>query len=675
MPTNSPSHPSDGPEQPHATRAGPEVAHEPTCSSHLPNNETQGTTVPPIRLLTTKGPLHHASHCKLEKISTETESSKREDIAVTITQAIRQLEGLVEEAVQLNHNTRWKQQDREDAAKSIPTKRTRRPSNAIAAKARRFLEDADDKKHPFESAVSSEHQEGTSCSGPAESPGGTGCEDLIDNRSALRACGPAHSKERSTKSNLAIPKVSKQINDLEFVRARPEHLTAPDRGIHLTFPSAMLRFETKSDATESRGRELEQVNAVSSKIKAKRSRRKHDQFSVEPRSSSLLGAHHARRGQARFKELPVLKVNSKDVTQDVEDTKSPPPARHGHERHFTQMFGVKSRECSINLANSNLPAGQGIDLKGWKHINVFNQPNHFDVHETCSHAPVARNWPVSRKRFTATVVCINTAALGIIMGIYSGEVPSIQYRIADFHHHFTILGNVVMYCGLAISTILFWPLPLLYGRKPFNIAGLCFVFGLQIPQGIAVSAWRMPETPTWRVLLLLSRALSGLAFGLVNVNLLATLLDLFGSSLQSHHPHGEVPDAYDLRRHGGGMGNWLGFWCWCSIGTLSVGFVVGAFIIDNSTVDWGFWTSLLFLMPVLLLNVVAPEVRRSAFRRTLADLVSDHDTFSRIGRGEVKMHLDSTGPSWWAEEVVAGLRLSARMLQQPGFVLLSFYAA
>lgn len=80
-------------------------------------------------------------------------------------------------------------------------------------------------------------------------------------------------------------------------------------------------------------------------------------------------------------------------------------------------------------------------------------------------------------------------------------------------------------------------------------------------------------------------------------------------------------------------------------------------------------------MGVLLLNVIAPEVRRSAFRRTLAEIIGEGGSFSRVARGEIKLHLTGNGPYWWGEEVKAGLQLSWRMIQQPGFLILSIYAA
>lgn len=103
--------------------------------------------------------------------------------------------------------------------------------------------------------------------------------------------------------------------------------------------------------------------------------------------------------------------------------------------------------------------------------------------------------------------------------------------------------------------------------------------------------------------------------------------------------------------------------------------MIGAFIIDNSSVDWGFWVSMMVLMFVLLLNLVAPETRRAAFRRTMAEFLGETGPFSRVTRGEVKMHLDETGPYWWAKELEAGFRLCWRMVKQPGFLALAVYAA
>ena len=313
------------------------------------------------------------------------------------------------------------------------------------------------------------------------------------------------------------------------------------------------------------------------------------------------------------------------------------------------------------------------NLRKVHHFSIRGAPEGFSLRHAHRRAPIARDWSATRKRFVATVTCINTALLGIIIGIYAGEVPAIQYAIAD-ENHYTILGNVVFYLGLAIPTILFWPLPLLHGRKPYTLAALTILMPLQFPQALVVGSFRSPDSPEFRVGLLLSRSFAGVAMGFANFNFMTTLLDLFGASLQSSNPHQEVVNENDVRRHGGGMGVWLGIWTWCSIGSLGFGFFIGAVIISGLDVAWGFWITIILTAAVLLLNVVTPEVRRSAYRRSLAEVPQDGGNVSRrIARGEIMMHLYQTGPLHWWEEVRAGLVLVGRMLSQPAFVVMAVY--
>lgn len=314
---------------------------------------------------------------------------------------------------------------------------------------------------------------------------------------------------------------------------------------------------------------------------------------------------------------------------------------------------------------------KSLDLKHRHHFSI-REPKMFSLDRSHKRSPIARDWSISKKRWVALVACINTALMGLIIGIYAGEVPAIQYNIVD-EHHYTILGNVVLFVGLAITTSIFWPLPLLYGRKPFTLAALAILVPLQFPQAVAVSGFRTPYTPTYRVALLLSRALAGLVMGFANINFIATLLDLFGASLQSVNPHQEIVNVNDVRRHGGGMGIWLGVWTWCFIGSIGVGFFIGAVIISGLAVDWGFWITIIVTAFVLVLNVLVPEVRRSPYRRSVAEVRTPTELSRRVARGEVKMHLYSTGPKWWIEEVIAGSVLCVRMLKQPGFLVLSTY--
>lgn len=417
---------------------------------------------------------------------------------------------------------------------------------------------------------------------------------------------------------------------------------------------------------------------------------------IQPRTSSIgLRSTPIPKGPA---ELPILQSSDEDFDDDIQMAELQPSGRQY--RTDTQHTLASNARKPARMSSYNLSIvhpledtisslgepdiglkdlssqgrgslSKGYSLKNRRHFSV-REGHAFSLSRSRRRAPIARDWSKSRKRYVATVTCISTALMGLIIGIYAGEVPAIQYAIVD-EHHYTILGNVVFFLGLAISTALFWPLPLLHGRKPYILAALALLLPLQFPQALSVGTARSPYVATYRVGLLLPRAIAGFIMGFANINFKTTLLDLFGASLQSSNPHQEMVNTDDVRRHGGGMGIWLGIWTWCSIGSIGVGFLVGAAIISGLDVSWGFWITIILTAFTLILNVLVPEVRRSAYRRSMAEVRSGREVSRRIARGEIKMHIDSTGPIWWGEELAAGCKLCLRMLKQPGFLILSFY--
>ncbi|PFH56273.1 hypothetical protein XA68_16787 [Ophiocordyceps unilateralis] len=326
-----------------------------------------------------------------------------------------------------------------------------------------------------------------------------------------------------------------------------------------------------------------------------------------------------------------------------------------------------------DVAGRPMRSGHGISLHRRSHVSLRGAAG-FNLAKSRKRQPTARDWSPVRKRFVAAVACISTALVGVILGIYAGLVPSIQYYIID-QSHATVHGNTGCFLGLAVPTFFLWPLPLLHGRKPYILLSLVVAMPLLFPQALAVNSQRLTKTQSWRSMLLASRTLMGGALGFASMNFHSTLLDLFGASLMSVNPHQEVVDQYDARRHGGGMGAWIGIWTWCWIGSLGVGFLVGACIIDNYPPAWGFYVSIMILLVVLFLNVVCPEVRRSAFRRSIAEVRTGGDISRRIARGEIMMHRVKTGPKWWGQEVYHGIALSLEMLRQPGFAVLTLYSA
>lgn len=325
-----------------------------------------------------------------------------------------------------------------------------------------------------------------------------------------------------------------------------------------------------------------------------------------------------------------------------------------------------------DLAGRNLRPDPGISLRKRSHVSLRGAQG-FNLARSRKRQPIARDWSPIRKRFVAAVACISTALIGALIGIYAGLVPSIQYYIID-QSHATVHGNTGCFLGLAIPTFFFWPLPLLHGRKPYILASLVLAMPLLFPQALSVNSQRLTDTLSWRSMLLAARTLMGGSLGFASMNFHSILTDLFGASLMSVNPHQEVVDHYDARRHGGGMGVWLGIWTWCWIGSLAVGFLIGAGIIDRHHPTWGFYVSIIMIAIVLFLNVVCPEVRRSAYRRSVAEVRTGPDITRRIARGEVMMHRAKTGPRWWGEEVYHGMLLSFDMLRQPGFLVMAVYS-
>lgn len=197
---------------------------------------------------------------------------------------------------------------------------------------------------------------------------------------------------------------------------------------------------------------------------------------------------------------------------------------------------------------------------------------------------------------------------------------------------------------------------------------------LQFPQALAVSGYRNPNNPLYRCALLIPRIFTGMALGFANINQLPTLFDLFGCSLMSERPHQELVTTDDVRRQGGGVGIWLGIWSFCFVGSLSIGFCVGAGIISTLNPSWGFYIVAMLLAVALLINVITPETRRAPYRRSIAHFFDEDEKLRRrVARGEVKLHISNDGPKYWFEEVWAGVVLTKRMICQTGFFVVVWY--
>ncbi|KAK8114176.1 hypothetical protein PG999_006245 [Apiospora kogelbergensis] len=266
-----------------------------------------------------------------------------------------------------------------------------------------------------------------------------------------------------------------------------------------------------------------------------------------------------------------------------------PDSGRNSPNHLHQNLTNATRASLRRSAANKAHQLRNISLRGRSHVSI--QDANFSLTKAHKRQPIARDWSPIRKCYAATVACISTALIGILIGIYAGLVPSIQYFIVDFNHS-AILGNVGLYIGMALPTFFCWPLP-----------------------------------PVWRL-------------------------------LDEQNPHGELVDDFD-----------------CFIGSLGLGFLIGALVINTLQPSWGIYISIILIAAVLVLNVLTPEVRRSVWRRSATEVNVGEHVSRRVARGEIMLHRVKDGPRWWGQEVYHGIALSLEMLRQPGFATMAVYLA
>jgi hypothetical protein len=90
--------------------------------------------------------------------------------------------------------------------------------------------------------------------------------------------------------------------------------------------------------------------------------------------------------------------------------------RHRH-RHYP---GRRHRSPGFSQIDTSFDE-EDIPAKMYGNaLTVREQANHhtFSLRRHHRRQPIARNWSTGKKRLTAVIACINTALLGIIVGIY-----------------------------------------------------------------------------------------------------------------------------------------------------------------------------------------------------------------------------------------------------------------
>lgn len=302
------------------------------------------------------------------------------------------------------------------------------------------------------------------------------------------------------------------------------------------------------------------------------------------------------------------------------------------------------------------------------------------------------DWSLPKKRYAAGVHCGVIILLGFIVGCYGGESAAIKASLG-ISTSLTSMGNVLFILGVAIPSLIFWPLSLLHGRKPYVLLSIALTIPLQLPQALSLPPHTIPNQERsmapFIVCILFFRAVSGFIFGFASMNVLATLIDLFGPDTGACCRGGVVfnsstpvegQDKFHLvpgGEAGARIGIWLGIWAWMFFAFGGVGYLVGQLIISQSSPAWGFWIVAIVATVLLFLVWLVPEVRppwrkQRPINRRRAGWKGEEEN-QHEDRGEITMVVSGTSPKWWWEEIQAGVVLSWRMCNQLGFLVMATY--
>jgi hypothetical protein len=97
--------------------------------------------------------------------------------------------------------------------------------------------------------------------------------------------------------------------------------------------------------------------------------------------------------------------------------------RHIHEERSRSRSKHRHFSSSINGGDTSFD-DEEITAHAYGNELTFQDQAHrhtFSLRRHHRRQPIARNWTTGKKRLTATIACINTALLGIIVGIYGSE--------------------------------------------------------------------------------------------------------------------------------------------------------------------------------------------------------------------------------------------------------------
>lgn len=417
--------------------------------------------VPPIRSMSIRSPPHHPSATSLESRNQASTYLSRDPVIITthgaIRKAVNQLQGILDRPIKKTPKTI----EVEEVANGTPHPRPETPPK-ITRRLTEYLENARGRK-----SLSTEE-----------------IERAVSSRIAKTLTSNIVATQESV-----VPPADEDDHDTE---AGPVPTTMPLATPTLETPSSMILNIEQTQLPKAISK-FGRIPAVRHKIQV--------HWEVPVTTSRRSSHSHRSMLQPTFPLglPPALRLNGKDLAGDDRD-------QPREDVNFLKLQLDRASRTNVQIMSGEPKPQSGhstistirskkVDLSGHSHVDLPGRATDHGNHEPCSRNPSARNWRITRKRLTATVACINSSCIGLLIGVYAGEVPGIQYVIIDLNHYI-ILGNVLLYLGLALSTLTLWPLPLLHGRKPYTIASLTLTLCLQIPQGLAVSNVRLPDHNT-----------------------------------------------------------------------------------------------------------------------------------------------------------------------------------
>ncbi|RPA94297.1 hypothetical protein L873DRAFT_1814648 [Choiromyces venosus 120613-1] len=366
---------------------------------------------------------------------------------------------------------------------------------------------------------------------------------------------------------------------------------------------------------------------------------------------------------------------------------------------FTRRGGQPSGNVGPTHGQPHLPVETGSleghhrTLKRRRDTDFTDRPLHVRIEEPAhgNRYTGGWDWSLRKKRIVAAIACLIPGLIGFVVGCYFGEAATIQKSLR-VSSNIVALGNVSFLVGVALSGLVFWPLPLLHGKKPYLLVSLAFVIPLQLPQALSLP----PHTTLGKragesmvpyvICLLVFRSVSGVVMGFTGLTSFATILDMFGPDTGACCRGGiifnncvptEGVDQFHLvpgGEAGARVGVWLGVWAWFFVAFPGIGFFVGGIIAEKLGPAWGFWLATIVDAVLFLAAAAIPEVR-PPWQRLVGGERRSGWVRRRVERGELALVIFGKPPEWWWKEVWAGLKMTGRMCGQAGFLVLAVYTA